>query len=366
MDEDTIIPLPEDGQPEKKKRGRKPKLQAETPAAADAEGKPARKRGRPKKIKPEDAAPSGDAGAPAPISSGPQWRDMPPSDIEHYSPENEIFTGSDGGDDFAYSKSGRADFRGDDGEIPQYFSTSDEDLDPDSYRNRPEREAEIGGKPAAGPAQETPDEILPLSDPSYESFAEAEAARQDRRNNRRNWKQNNRDNPRGAGQNPRQQNQNQKFQQNRSGGQNRQQPNQNRQQPNQQRFQQGGGQNPRQQNQNRQPQQQKKKPAWKQADADSEAMNPGDLPDWEVLKSEAGISRWLEGVVEGKSASDSGMGTGARAETGESPEAAAPETAAEEPAKIAESAEASIPPKLPFRRRKCLTGSCCRARTIRA
>lgn len=344
MDEDTIIPLPEDGQPEKKKRGRKPKLQAETPAAADAEGKPARKRGRPKKIKPEDAAPSGDAGAPAPIPSGPQWRDMPPSDIEHYSPENEIFTGSDGGDDFAYSKSGRADFRGDDGEIPQYFSTSDEDLDPDSYRNRPEREAEIGGKPAAGPAQETPDEILPLSDPSYESFAEAEAARQDRRNNRRNWKQNNRDNPRGAGQNPRQQNQNQKFQQNRSGGQNRQQPNQNRQQPNQQRFQQGGGQNPRQQNQNRQPQQQKKKPAWKQADADSEAMNPGDLPDWEVLKSEAGISRWLEGVFEGKSASDSGMGTGARAETGESPEAAAPETAAEEPAKIAESAEASIPP----------------------
>ena len=264
---------------------------------------------------------------------------MPPSDIEHYSPENEIFTGSDGGDDFAYSKSGRADFRGDDGEIPQYFSTSDEDLDPDSYRNRPEREAEIGGKPAAGPAQETPDEILPLSDPSYESFAEAEAARQDRRNNRRNWKQNNRDNPRGAGQNPRQQNQNQKFQQNRSGGQNRQQPNQNRQQPNQQRFQQGGGQNPRQQNQNRQPQQQKKKPAWKQADADSEAMNPGDLPDWEVLKSEAGISRWLEGVFEGKSASDSGMGTGARAETGESPEAAAPETA-----KIDESAEAPIPP----------------------
>lgn len=339
MDEDTIIPLPEDGQPEKKKRGRKPKLQAETPAAADAEGKPARKRGRPKKIKPEDAAPSGDAGAPPPIPSGPQWRDMPPSDIEHYSPENEIFTGSDGGDDFAYSKSGRADFRGDDGEIPQYFSTSDEDLDPDSYRNRPEREAAIGGEPAAGPAQETPDEILPLSDPSYESFAEAEAARQDRRNNRRNWKQNNRDNPRSAGQNPRQQNQNQKFQQNRSGGQNRQQPNQNRQQPNQQRFQQGGGQNPRQQNQNRQPQQQKKKPAWKQADADSEAMNPGDLPDWEVLKSEAGISRWLEGVFEGKSASDSGMGTGARAETGESPEAAAPETA-----KIDESAEAPIPP----------------------
>lgn len=266
---------------------------------------------------------------------------MPPSDIEHYSPENEIFTGSDGGDDFAYSKSGRADFRGDDGEIPQYFSTSDEDLDPDSYRNRPEREAEIGGEPAAGPAQETPDEILPLSDPSYESFAEAEAARQDRRNNRRNWKQNNRDNPRGAGQNPRQQNQNQKFQQNRSGGQNRQQPNQNRQQPNQQRFQQGGGQNPRQQNQNRQPQQQKKKPAWKQADADSEAMNPGDLPDWEVLKSEAGISRWLEGIFEGKSASDSGMGTGARTETGESPEAAAPEQEAAEDTP----AQAPVPPE---------------------
>ena len=220
MDEDTIIPLSADGQPEKKKRGRKPKLRTETPAAADAAEKPVKKRGRPKKIKPEEAAAPADAAesAVAPAPSGPQWRDMPPSEPEHYSPENEIFTGSDGGDDFAYSKSGHADSRGDDGEIPQYFSTSDEDLDPDSYRSRPEPEAENGGDFAADSGRDAPRDPLPLSDPSYESFAEAEAARQDRRNNRRNWRQNPRDNPRGAGQNRQQQNQ--KFQQNRNGGQN--------------------------------------------------------------------------------------------------------------------------------------------------
>lgn len=332
MDEDTIIPLSADGQPEKKKRGRKPKLRTETPAAADAAEKPVKKRGRPKKIKPEEAAALSDAAesAVAPAPSGPQWRDMPPSEPEHYSPENEIFTGSDGGDDFAYSKSGHADSRGDDGEIPQYFSTSDEDLDPDSYRSRPEPEAENGGDFATDSGRDAPRDPLPLSDPSYESFAEAEAARQDRRNNRRNWRQNTRDNPRGAGQNRQQQNQ--KFQQNRNGGQNRQQQNQNRQQQNQQRFQQGGGQNLRQQSQNRQQQQQKKKPAWKQADADSEAMNPGDLPDWEVLKSETEISRWLERLFEGKSE------TGRAAETAESPAGGAAE-----PAQTDESAEAATP-----------------------
>ena len=333
MDEDTIIPLSADGQPEKKKRGRKPKLRTETPVAADAAEKPVKKRGRPKKIKPEEAAAPADAAesAVAPAPSGPQWRDMPPSEPEHYSPENEIFIGSDGGDDFAYSKSGHADSRGDDGEIPQYFSTSDEDLDPDSYRSRPEPEAENGGDFPVDWGRDAPRDPLPLCIPSYESFAEAEAARQDRRNNRRNWRQNTRDNPRGAGQNRQQQNQ--KFQQNRNGGQNRQQQNQNRQQQNQQRFQQGGGQNLRQQSQNRQQQQQKKKPAWKQADADSEAMNPGDLPDWEVLKSETEISRWLERLFEGKSE------TGRATETAESPAGGAAE-----PAQTDESAEAATPP----------------------
>lgn len=340
MDENTIIPLPEDGQPQKKKRGRKPKLQTENPAEEGA--KPAKKRGRPRKIKPEDAAaPSeGVSEKPAegaePAGSGPQWRDLPPSEPEHYSPENEIFTGADGADDFAYSKPEPGDPREGGGEIPQYFSTSDEDLDPDSYRNRPEPEGEAD---AAESAREAPFDTLPISDPSYESFAEAEAARQDRRNGRRNWKQNSRqDNSRSAGQNPRQQNQNR--QQNRNGGQNRQQQNQNRQQQGQQRFQQNGAQNPRQQNQNRQQQQQKKRPAWKQADADSEAMNPGDLPEWEALKSEAGISRWLERLFEGKP----GAGPAPEIETragGES-RRGAPDSETE-PAPRAEGAEAATP-----------------------
>ena len=300
MDENTIIPLPEDGQPQKKKRGRKPKLQTENPAEEGA--KPAKKRGRPRKIKPEDAAaPSeGVSEKPAegaePAGSGPQWRDLPPSEPEHYSPENEIFTGVDGADDFAYSKPEPGDPRESGGEIPQYFSTSDEDLDPDSYRNRPEPEGEAD---AAESAREAPFDALPISDPSYESFAEAEAARQDRRNGRRNWKQNSRqDNSRSA------------------------------------------GQNPRQQNQNRQQQQQKKRPAWKQADADSEAMNPGDLPEWEALKSEAGISRWLERLFEGKP----GAGPAPEIETragGES-RRGAPDSETE-PAPRAEGAEAATP-----------------------
>lgn len=342
MDEDTIIPLPEDGQPEKKKRGRKPKLQAETPAAADAEGKPARKRGRPKKIKPEDAAPSGDAGVPAPIPSGPQWRDMPPSDIEHYSPENEIFTGSDGGDDFAYSKSGRADFRGDDGEIPPVLLDERRGSRPRflpqpagaGSRNR----RRTGGRaPRRKPPTKYCPSPTPLTNPLRRPRPRARTAATTAGTGSRTTgiipaargkiraskiKTRNSSKTAAAGRTGSSQTRTASSQTSRDSNR-------------------AAGQNPRQQNQNRQPQQQKKKPAWKQADADSEAMNPGDLPDWEVLKSEAGISRWLEGIFEGKSASDSGMGTGARTETGESPEAAAPEQEAAEDTP----AQAPVPPE---------------------
>ena len=40
----------------------------------------------------------------ATLSSGPQWRDVHVEAEDSYSPDNEIFTGSDSGDDFAYSK----------------------------------------------------------------------------------------------------------------------------------------------------------------------------------------------------------------------------------------------------------------------
>ena len=335
MDEDTLIPpsAPESGLPEKKKRGRKPKNQTAESSDSQAAPKIAKKRGRPKKAKvPEEetvgtGAQSEDAPTEsvaesgsvetassnasdnnAAASSGPQWRDVHVEAEDSYSPDNEIFTGTDSGDDFAYSKSSREEAS--DEEIPQYFSTSDEDLDPDAYRNVPDAEGSSESYTEGNPEPDESEAIL--SDPSYESFADAEAARQDRRNNRKNWKQNARqDNFRGNYQQNRQQNRQQQNRQQNQQRQNRNIPQQNRQQQN------------RQQNQQQQRQQQNKpkKNIWKQAENDAEAMNPGNLPEWDTLKTEAGICQWIERLFEGKTA----------------------EPAAEESRKILEGAEAATP-----------------------
>ncbi len=317
MDEDTLIPpsAPESGLPEKKKRGRKPKNQTAESSDSQAAPKIAKKRGRPKKAKvPEEETVGTDAqseNAPtesvaesgsvetassnasdnnAVASSGPQWRDVHVEAEDSYSPDNEIFTGTDSGDDFAYSKSSREEAS--DEEIPQYFSTSDEDLDPDAYRNVPDAEGSSESYTEGNPEPDESEAIL--SDPSYESFADAEAARQDRRNNRKNWKQNARpDNFRGNYQQNRQQNRQQQNRQQNQQRQNRNIPQQNRQQQN------------RQQNQQQQQRQQQNKPKkniWKQAENDAEAMNPGNLPEWDTLKTEAGICQWVERLFEGKTA----------------------------------------------------------------
>ncbi len=323
MDEEilTPTPTPEDGQ-QPKKRGRKPRVQRESDApdaSSEKTLKPAKKRGRPKKAKSEDfdfprPAESADGAqnaeqnvGQAPASSGPTWRDVPETPSESYTPENEIFTGTENSDDFEYSRSRRDSADADDSEVPQYFSTSDDDLDPDAYRNNVRDEEPRGENfgeqtqkpaPAASAFDEEPD---PIADPTYESFAEAEAARQDRRNNRKNWKQNGRDNFR----NNRQQQQNNQRQngrdnnnfgnnnrQQRNQQQNRQQQNNQRQQNNQQnRQQQQGG--ARQQQQQQRNQQQQKKQIWKPSETDADAMNPADLTDWAVLKSQEAISNWL-------------------------------------------------------------------------
>ncbi len=317
MDEDTLITpsAPESGLPEKKKRGRKPKNQTAESSDSQTAPKVAKKRGRPKKAKvseeevsgmgaqsenpPAESVPeAGNVETPssnaadnnATLSSGPQWRDVHVEAEDSYSPDNEIFTGSDSGDDFAYSKSSRDDAVDD--EIPQYFSTSDEDLDPDAYRNVPDTEG--SSEPDTEGSSEPDESEAILSDPSYESFADAEAARQDRRNNRKNWKQNARqDNFRGNYQQNRQQNRQQQNRQQNQQRQNRNIPQQNRQQQN------------RQQNQQQQQRQQQNKPKkniWKQAENDAEAMNPGNLPEWDTLKTEAGICQWVERLFEGKTA----------------------------------------------------------------
>lgn len=171
------------------------------------------------------------------------------------------------------------------------FRRATKDLDPDAYRNVPNAEGSSESYTEGNPEPDESEAIL--SDPSYESFADAEAARQDRRNNRKNWKQNARqDNFRGNYQQNRQQNRQQQNRQQNQQRQNRNIPQQNRQQQN------------RQQNQQQQRQQQNKpkKNIWKQAENDAEAMNPGNLPEWDTLKTEAGICQWIERLFEGKTA----------------------------------------------------------------
>lgn len=382
MDEDTLITpsAPESGLPEKKKRGRKPKNQTAESSDSQTAPKVAKKRGRPKKAKvseeevsgmgaqsenpsAESVPEAGNVETPssnaadnnATLSSGPQWRDVHVEAEDSYSPDNEIFTGSDSGDDFAYSKSSRDDAVDD--EIPQYFSTSDEDLDPDAYRNVPDTEG--SSEPDTAGSSEPDESEAILSDPSYESFADAEAARQDRRNNRKNWKQNARpDNFRGNYQQNRQQNRQQQNRQQNQQRQNRNIPQQNRQQQNRQQNQ--------QQQQNRQ-QNKPKKNIWKQAENDAEAMNPGNLPEWDTLKTEAGICQWVERLFEGKTAEPAAEESrkildGAEAATLTQPEAAletakttspeaAPEAAsAPDSAAVAPQsgdAKAEIPPTAP-------------------
>lgn len=382
MDEDTLITpsAPESGLPEKKKRGRKPKNQTAESSDSQTAPKVAKKRGRPKKAKvseeevsgmgaqsenpPAESVPeAGNVETPssnaadnnATLSSGPQWRDVHVEAEDSYSPDNEIFTGSDSGDDFAYSKSSRDDAVDD--EIPQYFSTSDEDLDPDAYRNVPDTEG--SSEPDTEGSSEPDESEAILSDPSYESFADAEAARQDRRNNRKNWKQNARpDNFRGNYQQNRQQNRQQQNRQQNQQRQNRNIPQQNRQQQN------------RQQNQQQQQRQQQNKPKkniWKQAENDAEAMNPGNLPEWDTLKTEAGICQWVERLFEGKTAEPAAEGSrkildGAEAATltqseaaleavkTTSPEAAPEASSAPDSAAVAPQsgdAKAEIPPTAP-------------------
>ena len=156
-----------------KKRGRKPK--AEIPVAEDSAPK---KRGRPRKAEEntgeqanisENTEPTerkisldevldsavkqrrskGRTSAKTPRQDGPAWRDAPVVSQETESEQNsdsesesEIFVHHNKSDDFEYTKTAddESDFQNDSDndadDIPTSFSTTDDDLDPDSYRNQ--------------------------------------------------------------------------------------------------------------------------------------------------------------------------------------------------------------------------------------
>lgn len=328
-----------------KKRGRPRKIrdaetsenshQTELPESYNAE-KPAKKRGRPRKIR--DAETEGNQrqtelpefrdgaqnaaeeqnsqpksldetldsevrkrksgagrGEKIPRNDGPTWRDAPaPAQSEEPeraedggNDESEIFVHSDKSDDFAYTASGadsaESENASDDGvdEIPTSFSTTDEDLDPDAYRNDSDDERRIAE------ARE------------YENAADDDEPRdaQNRRNQRGNFNRfNNRQNQQ---QNRRDNRNNDRNQNNRRGNDNRN-DRQNRPQNNNRPQGAERGQNQQQRRDNRQQQkpQKQKKPRWSQ-NGESDFINPADLPEWLALRNEATLKNWLAQVFFG-------------------------------------------------------------------
>ncbi len=268
-------------QPVKKRRGRPPRAKTETPPAesADTEKKPKR-RGRPPRAKvsqPEEI-PSQEPSAP---------NDQQP-DPEPQNPETEIFVHRDEGDDFAYASRYREDSEEstpeeDDSEkVPEYFSTTDEDLDPNAYASRYNEEDALDDRSA----EESPQsEARPQEEPRQERGNQIPMRRFDKQNQRNQGMQN-----RGQGrfQNNRQQNygrfQNNRGQQSSRGG-NLQRNNQIQQRQ----------QNINQRNTgNQQRQQMRQKSRWNQSqNAEEDYINPADLPEWGVLKSEDFIKNYL-------------------------------------------------------------------------
>ena len=341
-----------------KKRGRKPKNQAESPSAEPAKDSAPKKRaGRPRKVKTQETpdvaqlspeVQGESSGAPVDIieaakqqkrrgrkpslkrEDGPVWRDEEnvPDDAQYDAGQTEIFEHKDARDDFAYyaapsepeprnDSDSDADFSPieksfDDDEIPTSFSTSDEDLNPDSYRDMFEDES--GDYSGGASADESAAEL-----PSENSFAARSDSDEGNRERRERWNsqnqgggqnrqggnnrwQNNRNQNQGGGQN--RQGGNNRWQNNRNqqGNQNRGSQQNNRNQPNNRNQQNNRNNQPNNQNRNnqqnaqnlRKAQQQKRKPRWMQNQSpEDDLMNPADLPEWDALKSQESLDSYL-------------------------------------------------------------------------
>lgn len=386
---------------EKKKRGRKPKstvseqgdFLADADAAASETQKAPKRRGRPPRAKKTDASQAnssdfdadrnaaGSADYTQPRSAENRgessWQDRrndaesssnSENDYDENSEEN-IFVHHTDGDDFAFNRADKPsspepserddedyDYRrprsnsdsDDSAEVPQYFSTSDEDLNPDSYRDSDDSDKpDVEERPARPQRDAARAEGDDSQDSPQENSQENGRGRwqQNFRNPRRNAREpqpqnqrverndnRNQQNQRGEQFNQRgdyrdyrdyrngggfQQNRNAQFNQrdNRNNRQqnNRNQPNQQNQRGQQMRANQpnlrnqpnqGRGQNQRNPNQqirqqNQLNQQKAKANKIQIAGVEEDAMNPSSLPDWQVIKSRAAISKWLAEVFFG-------------------------------------------------------------------
>ena len=326
-----------------KKRGRKPK--AEIPVAEDSAPK---KRGRPRKAEEntgeqanisentetterknslDDVLDSavkqrrskGRTSAKTPRQDGPAWRDAPVVSQETESEQNsdnesesEIFVHHNKSDDFEYTKTAddEPDFQNDSDndadDVPTSFSTTDDDLDPDSYRNQFDDDSDDDDDRRIAEAREYENAV----DDDNETEVTQEQARQNNDRNQR-WqkrdKQNNRFDKRDRQNNNRNQQNNNRQQQNnrfdKRDRQNNNQRNQNNQQNNQRNQQNNNRQNQNQQKQ-QQRQNQQKKLRWNQnPNSEEESINPADLPEWISFKNEVALNERLAQIFFGKTPS---------------------------------------------------------------
>ena len=330
--------------PVKRKRGRPPRVKTAEladAAQADATEAPKKRRGRPPKAKPADVV----QGSKSEVRDGADWAgaagnsanyaedrgfeaaETGEADAGAANPETELFVHRGNTDDFAYNRSqsdeqetfdedGAGEYSAngrreeDSDEIPQYFSTTDEDLNPDSYasvadeEDRPNRRGEdYSEAEAARPPQQ--EGRWHRQNPRQQRGQQrqnprAQGGRDFQPGQRQDWREG-----RGAGQ-PWQQNRFQRGQRPQGlqslRGQQRQNP---RMQQNAQRNGQNQAAQKAQQRPNvrgQQPQQRLKNPRGQKIQISGvyeDAMNPAGLPDWNVLKSAASISDWLADVFFG-------------------------------------------------------------------
>ena len=239
---------------------------------------------------------------------------------------------SDRSDDFAYTASGADSTEsensadGGDDEIPTSFSTTDEDLDPDAYRNDSDAERRIAEAREYENAadDDEPRDAQNRRNPRDKNF--------NRFNNRQNQQQQRRDNRN----NDRNQN-NRRANDNRNDRQNRQQNN-NRQQGAERGQNQQQRRDNRNDNRQQQKQQKQKKPRWSQ-NGESDFINPADIPEWFALRNEAALKNWLAQVFFGMPPFPESFETAIPVNPSETPDA---EHQAREQAESATETEAAV------------------------
>lgn len=251
-----------------------------------------------------------------PREDGPAWRDTPAVSQESDTQtgetdgesESEIFVHHGKSDDFEFTKTSDSDNsfqedNDDDDDIPTSFSTTDDDLDPDAYRNNFDNDdSEKDDDQRIAEAREYENAV----DDDDDSQSPQEAQQHDRQNDRQQrWQKRDRNNK--FDKRDRQNNNNRNQNQQRQQGQNNRQDFRNKNNRNQNQQQNNRNQNNQRQQQQQKQQQrqnQQKKSRWNQnQNSEEEFINPADLPEWNSFKNEVVLNERLAQIFFGKTPS---------------------------------------------------------------